>query len=100
MSIADRLRESRSLAGLSQGQIARLADTTKQSISEWERGQRTPGVDVLARLAGYYGVSLDWLATGREAPLPAGLGADLAKLAPDDRAAVERLVRRLPKENE
>jgi transcriptional regulator with XRE-family HTH domain len=38
-----------------------LADTTPQSISNWELGLRTPTLDRLARLVKVYGVTLDEL---------------------------------------
>jgi transcriptional regulator with XRE-family HTH domain len=49
-------------AGLSQGQVARLMDMHRPSISEMEAGRRKVAAEELSALAKHYGVSVSWLA--------------------------------------
>lgn len=60
--IASRIREARKMAGLSQGQVARMLDLHRPSISEAEAGNRNVTAEELGNLAKIYDVSLSWLA--------------------------------------
>lgn len=60
-SIALRLKEARTMAGLSQGQVARLMDVHRPTISEIEAGNRRVSADELAEMALLYDVSVSWL---------------------------------------
>lgn len=60
--IARRIREARKLAGLSQGQVAKMLGLHRPSISEAEAGNRNVTADELAQLAKIYKVSVAWLA--------------------------------------
>jgi uncharacterized protein len=52
------LRQARTRAGLSQGDLASLAGVTQSVISAYETGQRQPSVPVLARLVEAAGFEL------------------------------------------
>jgi len=62
--IVDRLRTAREHAGLSQGQVAKLLDMHRPTISEIEAGRRRLTAEELVRFSDLYGVGLDWL-TGK-----------------------------------
>ena len=88
--IAARLREARRLAGLSQGQVARLMDVHRPTISEIEAGNRRVSAEELQRLAELYDVSPAWI-LGKNAETDdvhdarVQLAArELGKLKPDD----------------
>jgi transcriptional regulator with XRE-family HTH domain len=67
-AIALRLRAAREMAGLSQGQVARLMDLHRPAISEAEAGRRRVTAEEMAEFAEHYGVSVAWLSgTGPEA---------------------------------
>ncbi len=59
--IASRIREARKLAGLSQGQVAKMLGLHRPSVSEAEAGNRNVTADELAKLAEIFKVSLSWL---------------------------------------
>jgi len=59
--IAERLKEARKLAGLSQGQVAKILGLHRPSVSEIEAGNRRVSADEIARLAEIYDVSVAWL---------------------------------------
>ena len=56
-----RLKELRKAAGLKQQQIADMCNVGKSTYSYWENGIYEPSYDVLAKLAEYFGVSVDYL---------------------------------------
>ena len=96
--IAERLREARKLAGLSQGHVARMLGLHRPSVSEMEAANRRVSADEAARLAEIYDVSVAWLLG--EAPEILDVqdprlelaARELVKLKPDD---LENLLRLL-----
>lgn len=65
-SIGDRLRELRLAKGLSLEAAGAAAGTTKQSMSQIEKGQtKEPNGVALEAWSRLYGVNLRWLATGK-----------------------------------
>ena len=83
--IGSRLRSAREMAGLSQGQVARMIKLHRPSVSEAEAGRRGVPAEELARFAEIYGVTSSWLT---------GEGPD--SLAPND-PRVELAARELGK---
>ena len=66
-SFAERLKELRIEAGLTQEQLSKELnrEITPSAIGLWELKKRTPNLDAVIILAEYFGVSLDYIA-GRE----------------------------------
>src|SRR3546814_5452454 len=60
-TIPVRLRAAREAAGLSQGQVAKLMNMHRPTISEMEAGNRRITADELSRLADLYDTKLTWL---------------------------------------
>lgn len=96
--IAERLKEARKLAGLSQGHVARMLGLHRPSVSEMEAGNRRVSAHELARLAEIYDVSVAWLLgdspetlEGQDPRLELA-ARELSKLKPDD---LERLLKLL-----
>ena len=58
---ADRLRQARERAGVSQRELARRLNVSQQSIAQHELGQRQPRPERLRALAVALGVSCDYL---------------------------------------
>ena len=71
--MGQRLRASRSAAGLSLRDVAARIDhrVTAQAISKYERGETMPSSGVLIALADALGVSVDYLASDRDMALEA-----------------------------
>ena len=61
---AERLRDLRTEAGLSQEQLSKALGgiITPSAIGLWELKKRTPNLDAVIILAEYFGVSLDYIA--------------------------------------
>lgn len=70
-AIASRIAIARNQAGLSQGQVAKLMNLHRPSISEAEAGRRKVSAEELTTMARLYGVSVSWLACeGTDVPNP------------------------------
>ena len=95
--IASRLRTAREMAGLSQGQVAKLLGLHRPSVSEMEAGRRRVSADELSRLTEIYCVDMEWLA-GAEPKSEQDderirfAARQLAKLKPDDLEKIMNLL--------
>lgn len=58
-AIGSLLRERREAMGLTQTQVAEKMGQTQTCISQWEIGERTPGVEALAALSELYQTSMN-----------------------------------------
>ena len=56
-----RLKELRKAKGLSQLRLATELNTTQNTISRYETGEREPGIEELIKIADYFHVSVDYL---------------------------------------
>lgn len=61
MSFADRLKDARRAAGLSQEELAEHLDVSRQAVGKWEQGQAYPEVEKLLSLCSVLNVSMDAL---------------------------------------
>ena len=66
MTLTDRRFDLLNKKGKTQTDIARLLNVRPTTVSEWKKGKYTPTVEHCVTLAEYFGVSLDYLITGRE----------------------------------
>ena len=53
-------------AQMSQVQLAEALHVSASTIGMYEQGRRVPGLDILIRMSQAFGVSLDYLITGKE----------------------------------
>lgn len=60
------LREIRRKKHLNQQKVAMDLNISRESISYYENGKRSPDVETLLRFSEYYNVSIDYLITGKE----------------------------------
>lgn len=65
-TVSHNLSTLRKARGLTQGQLAERFSYTDKSISKWETGEGLPDINVLAELASFYGVTLDYLIQNHE----------------------------------
>lgn len=100
LTIAQRLRLAREMAGLSQGQVAKKLGLHRPTITEIEAGRRKVSADELSSLAAIYGVGVSWLveeqAESSLSKLRATLAArELGKLKPEDLDRLLKLIQAL-----
>lgn len=65
-----RLKELRKKKKLSQLRLATELNTTQNTISRYETGEREPGIKDLIKLADYFNVSIDYLLERTDNPQP------------------------------
>lgn len=58
---AERLKKLRTEKGLNQTELAKILNVAKQTISNWELGNRTPDDKMLIKIADLFDVSTDYL---------------------------------------
>lgn len=98
-AIGQRLRWAREQAGLSQGQVAKVLDYHRPTISQIEAGQRVVRPDEIARFAEIYGVKELWIIKGdsvlghADDPRIELAARELAKLRKEDLDAILRLIK-------
>jgi len=59
MSIGSNLKKIRSTVGISQSELARIADITSVYVSNIENDKKSPSAEILAKIASALGVSID-----------------------------------------
>lgn len=99
LAIGQRLRWAREQAGLSQGQVARMLEYHRPTISQIEAGNRVVRPDEIERFAAIYGVREAWILHGESFleensdPRVELAARELAKLRTDDLDAILRLIK-------
>lgn len=81
MDIKNRIKDLRLIHNMSQEQLAEKVGTTKQAISQYERGIRKPKYEILEAIADYFNVDYDYLIgkTPKTTFLPQMLTLQLSK---------------------
>lgn len=65
MSLGDRIAELRTVAGMSQLELSRQMEVSRQAVSKWESDQSSPDASNLIRLAEVLDTDIEYLTTGR-----------------------------------
>lgn len=65
MSLGERIAELRSACGLSQNQLAKAMDVSRQAVSKWETDQSVPDSIRMIHLAEVLDTDIEYLTTGR-----------------------------------
>ncbi len=65
--LGTRIAALRRAAGMSQHQLAQILKISNSAVGMYEQGRREPSLETLAVIAGTFGVSIDFLVTGRPA---------------------------------
>ena len=60
------LREIRKKKGYSQLKVAMDLSISREALSYYESGKRSPDINMLLRLSSYFNVSIDYLITGKD----------------------------------
>ncbi len=59
--LGDKIREIRLAKKISQVELAKILDVTKQSVSNWENENIQPSIEMLSKIADVFNVSTDFL---------------------------------------
>ena len=91
--LGQRIYELRTSMGLSQVDLAKRLNITKQTVSNWENENIQPSIEMLVRLSKIFGVSTDYLLGLEDTPrlnvegLPMHVVAHMMLLIQDFREA-------------
>ena len=69
MALADRIKDLRTRAGLTQQELAARLHVSRQAVTKWESGRGVPDVENLRAMARLFDVSVDHLLDDAAAPL-------------------------------
>jgi transcriptional regulator with XRE-family HTH domain len=97
--IAARLKEARTLSGLSQAQAADKMNLTRPTISEIESGKRKVSADELIQFANLYRVDTSWLLHEELDSDLKFAARELSKLSQEDREKLLAIMKIFPKKN-
>ena len=65
MSLGERITELRKASGMSQLELSRQMEVSRQAVSKWESGQSSPDASNLIRLSEILDTDIEYLTTGR-----------------------------------
>lgn len=83
-SMSSRIRRARTLASLTQSELARRVGVERSAVTQWERERGTsPSVSHLVQIACETAVCFEWLATGRGPSRPETGTFDVAVMIQD-----------------
>ena len=57
----ENIKKLRVAQGLNQVEFAKILSVTKQCVSNWENDNVVPSIDMLCKIADFFGVSTDYL---------------------------------------
>ena len=64
MNIGERITTLRKEKNISQSELAKRMDVSRQAVSKWEQGTSTPDTERLIQLAEIFNTEVEYLATG------------------------------------
>lgn len=59
--LSEKLKQLRKELKLTQGELAHRFGVTQQAIAKWEAGRAMPETETISRIAGFFGVTADYL---------------------------------------
>ena len=68
MNLGENIYRLRTGLNMSQGDLADALEVSRQSVSKWENNSAVPELDKLVKMAHIFGITLDEMVTGAEAP--------------------------------
>jgi transcriptional regulator with XRE-family HTH domain len=60
-TFSKRLKEARLVTGFTQKEVAMEISINDSALSKYESGTLEPSIEILGKLANFYGTSIDWL---------------------------------------
>lgn len=68
MNFSNQIKQLRKNRKINQEELAKIVDVGRTSVGKWENGNNYPTVEVLDKLATYFGVTTDYLLGRNELP--------------------------------
>ena len=70
MEYGDRITQMRKRKDMTQEELAENVGVTRAALSHYEKNRREPDYEIIARIADYFRVSIDWIIRGNSLSAP------------------------------
>ena len=94
LNLGERILTLRQERNISQADLARRLDVSRQAVSKWEKGQSSPDTVKLIQLAELFDVEVEYLATGIK-PEPKSVVLDVVETVErvEEKVVVKEVIR-------
>ena len=92
MNIGERITELRKARSISQSELAKRLDVSRQAVSKWEQGSSSPDTAKLIQLAEILDTELEYLATGTH-PEPGSVVLNVVETVEREKVVVKEVIR-------
>lgn len=92
MNIGERITELRKARNISQSELAKRLDVSRQAVSKWEQGSSTPDTAKLIQLAEILDTEVEYLATGTH-PEPGSVVLNVVETVEREKVVVKEVIR-------
>lgn len=89
-TLSERIKERRLLLGYNQPELAKIMNVSKQTVSNWENGNRTPDAETLSKLSDLFSVSVDFLLGKTDIATPPSVDGFQQELTKKDERDIEK----------
>ena len=98
MNIGERITALRKEKSISQTELAKRLNVSRQAVSKWEQGTSSPDTDRLIQLAEILGTEVEYLATGTH-PEPGSVVLNIVETVErvEEKVVVKEVIRHIPR---
>ena len=98
LNLGERIVSLRQERNISQSDLAKRLDVSRQAVSKWEKGQSSPDTVKLIQLAELFNVEVEYLATGIK-PEPKSVVLNVVETVErvEEKVVVKEVVRHIPR---
>ena len=96
MNISERITALRKEKDISQTELAKRLNVSRQAVSKWEQGVSSPDTAKLIQLAEILGTEVEYLATGTH-PEPGSVGLNVVETVERVEERVVEVIRHVPR---
>ena len=98
MNIGERITALRKEKNISQTELAKRLNVSRQAVSKWEQGTSSPDTDRLIQLAEILGTEVEYLATGTH-PEPGSVVLNVVETVErvEEKVVVKEVIRHIPR---
>ena len=93
-TLSERIKQRRLLLGYNQPELAKIMNISKQTVSNWENGNRTPDAETLSKLSDLFSVSVDFLLGRTDIVTPPAINGLQQQLTKKDEKDIEKTLNR------
>lgn len=98
LNLGERIVSLRQERGISQAELAKRLEVSRQAVSKWEKGQSSPDTVKLIQLAELFNIEVEYLATGIK-PEPKSVVLNVVQTVErvEEKVVVKEVIRHIPR---